>query len=303
MKSIAPISRDSRASEYVFGDVRAFAQCHASTVVRTGDGGFLVAWFAGTRESTDDVAIWGADRAVDGGWSPPRILAKVEPVAHWNPVLFALDERGSDLVLHFKVGRRIREWATWFKRSRDGGVTWSEARPLVPGDRGGRGAVRCKPIRLESGEWLAGSSREQRRRWDSFFDRSPNGLDGWEATPDVPLAHWRFRGKGLIQPTLWSSSADSVHALFRSTDGFVHRSESHDAGRSWKRPRAIDVPNNNSGIDAVRLPDGRVVLACNPVGGNWAARTPLSLLVSHDEGRTFPDRLDVETEPGEGLGR
>ena len=285
--------------EHVFGDVRPFAQCHASTVVRTPDAGFLVAWFAGTRESTDDVAIWGAERNAAGTWSAPRVLADTGPVAHWNPVLFALDEAGRDLLLHFKVGARIRHWETWTQRSRDGGASWSEPRPLVPGDRGGRGAVRCKPIRLDSGEWIAGASRERWRRWDAFFDRSPDGIGDWEATPEVAIDHLRFGGKGLIQPTVWTSGDDRVHALFRSTDGFVHRANSEDGGRTWSRPRATDVPNNNSGIDAVRLGDGRVVLACNPVPGNWAARTPLSLLVSHDEGETWPDRLDVESAPGE----
>ncbi|MEM9174190.1 MAG: sialidase family protein [Myxococcota bacterium] len=287
------------SSEHVFGDVRAFAQCHASTLVRVPDGGFLVAWFAGERESTDDVAIWASRRGHEGAWSPPRVIAKVADVAHWNPVLFALEETGQELVLHFKVGERIRTWETWSQRSSDGGETWSTPAPLVPGDRGGRGAVRCKPIRLASGAWLAGASRERWRRWDAFFDRSPDGVGDWVATPDVPLDRRAFGGKGLIQPTLWTSGEGHVHALFRSTDGFVHRSDSEDDGRSWSRARPLAVPNNNSGIDAVRLPDGRVVLACNPVGGNWAARTPLSLLVSTDEGATFPDRVDVETDPGE----
>lgn len=289
----------SIVSEHVFGDVRPFAQCHASTLVRLPDGGFLVAWFAGTRESTQDVAIWGARRGSSGGWDEPRVLAKVGDVAHWNPVLFALDDEGHDLVLQFKVGERIRHWETWYQRSRDAGRTWSDPAALVPGDRGGRGAVRCKPIRLASGDWLAGASRERWRRWDAFFDRSPDGIGDWQATEDMAIDHRRFGGKGLIQPTLWSSGDGHVRALFRSTDGFVHRADSADEGRTWSRPRALDVPNNNSGIDAVRLEDGRVVLAANPVPGNWAARTPLSLLVSGDGGETWPARLDVESGPGE----
>lgn len=299
MKIPARRSDDPLLTEHAFQDVRPFAQCHASTVVRVPEGGFLVAWFAGTRESTEDVAIWSAARNAEGEWSAPRVLADTGPVAHWNPVLFALDAEGRELVLHFKVGARIRHWETWVQFSRDGGATWSTPSPLVPGDRGGRGAVRCKPIRLASGEWIAGASRERWRRWDAFFDRSPDGVHDWRATRDVAIDHFRFGGKGLIQPTLWTSGADAVHALFRSTDGFIHRADSADGGRSWTRPRALPIPNNNSGIDAVRLPDGRVVLACNPVPGNWAERTPLSLLVSNDGGETWHGRLDVETAPGE----
>ena len=303
-------ARDTRqviAAEHLFGDARPFAQCHASTLVPLTDGRFLVAWFGGSHEASGDVSIWGASRygragpqpeRPGEGWSAPRVLARVRDVAHWNPVLYTLDG-ANELVLQFKVGARIRHWETWFQRSSDGGTSWGEPSPLVPGDRGGRGAVRCKPIKLASGAWLAGASRERWRRWDAFFDRSADGVSDWCATDDVAIDRRRFGGKGLIQPTLWESTPGCVHALFRSTDGAVHRADSEDDGRTWSAARALPIPNNNSGLDVVRLDDGRLLLACNPVSGNWAARTPLSLLVSHDGGETWPDRVDVETDAGE----
>jgi predicted neuraminidase len=309
-------------TEHVFGDLRPFAQCHAATLVGRPDGGWLAAWFAGTREGHEDVAIWAATRrprnASDGGsdggetsaepppplgpgaaWSAPRPIARVRAEAHWNPVLFALDTGGEALVLHFKVGERIRHWETWHQSSTDGGETWTPATPLVPGDRGGRGAVRAKPIRLASGDWLAGASLERKGRWDVFFDRSPGGLTNWRATPLVERDRRAFGGKGLIQPTLWESRPGHVHALLRSTDGRVHRSDSDDDGNTWSPAYPTALPNNNSGLDVARLADGRLALACNPVPGNWAARTPLSVLFSEDNGATWPARVDVETEPGE----
>ena len=77
--------------EHLFGDARAFDQCHASTLVAIPDGRILVAWFGGTRESAEDVAIWGAEReagakpraaAPGEGWSEPRLLARVGEVAY-----------------------------------------------------------------------------------------------------------------------------------------------------------------------------------------------------------------------------
>src|SRR5690606_1131008 len=90
-----------------------------------------------------------------------------------------------------------------------------------------------------------------------------------------------------------------VHALFRSTDGRIHRADSVDDGRTWSPARPTALPNNNSALDVARLADGTLALACNPVAGNWAARTPLSLLFSRDEGTSWPSRLDVESGPGE----
>ncbi len=58
------------------------------------------------------------------------------------------------------------------------------------------------------------------------------------------------------------------------------------------------MPNNNSGIDCVKLSDGRIALLCNPVEKNWGPRTPLSLFVSEDNGKTFKKELDLETAEG-----
>jgi predicted neuraminidase len=86
--------------------------------------------------------------------------------------------------------------------------------------------------------------------------------------------------------------------LMRATRrvGGVCASLSDDYGRTWSPAVLTDIPNPNSGLDAARLADGRIVMACNPTP---AGRTPLSLLISKDNGETWPWRRDVETEPGE----
>lgn len=308
-------------NEHVFGDQRPFAQCHASTLLELEDGGILVAWFGGTRESHSDTAIWIAERPAPAerpaetgeppgaAWTAPRIAARVEgPFSdsdrgaedsrpHWNPVLFS-PSRGT-IALHFKVGSRIRDWQTWSQLSSDGGRSWNPPSPLVPGDRGGRGAVKNKPIPLRSGAWLAGASLEGWRRWDAFVDRSPNGIDGWQRTETIRIDRKIHPGKGIIQPTLWQAGDGTVHALFRSAAGRIFASQSTDDGRTWSDATPTGLPNNNSGIDVVRLGSGVLALACNPVGENWGARTPLCVLFSRDEGRRWPARIDIETGPGE----
>jgi len=300
---------DGLERSFVFGEDRPFAQCHAASLAPLADGAIAVAFFAGPYEGHPDVAIYTARRPAPRGaearapFEPPRVAAKVADVAHWNPVLYrTADAEGDALVLQFKVGASVRRWRSWLARSTDGGRTFPAPAPLVPGDgdaRGSRGAVRSKPIRLASGDWLAGASVESWRRWDAYFDRSPNGLDGWIATPFVALERRGSAGKGMIQPTLWESAPGRVHALFRTTGDRIHRSDSDDDGRTWSAARAIDLPNNNSALDVARLADGTLALACNPVAGRRGPRTPLSLLFSRDEGRSWPHRIDVETGPGE----
>src|SRR5688572_21588139 len=164
------------AKEFVFGDDRPFAQCHASTVLRTDDGKFLVAWFGGTHEKHDDVGIW-LSKGEPGNWSAPKEVAKIREDAHWNPVLFK-DPSGT-ITLFFKVGKTIDFWETWVMTSNDNGETWSKASELVAGDKGGRGPVRNKPIVLSNGTWLAPASNELEKVWNAFVDRSEDSGKTW----------------------------------------------------------------------------------------------------------------------------
>ena len=273
-----------------------FAECHASTLAKTATG-WAVAWFGGTREKHPDVGIWLSLSDGDGSWSAPQRVAKIDPAAHWNPVLFA----APDGVLHlwFKTGPTIPHWKTFTQVSLDGGKTWSAARELVPGDdTGGRGPVKNKPILLSCGALLAGGSSEQ-GSWEAFIDRSEDGGGGrtWTRTPNFDRA---ALGKkhGCIQPTLWESEPGTVHALVRSSGGFLPRTDSFDGGRTWCPLYDSGLPSNNSGVDLARLPDGTLALVYNPVSGDWGARSPLRLSLSPDNGKTWPDSLDLEVEPG-----
>jgi len=279
--------------EHMFGEDRPFESCHASTLAQLPEARFFVAWFGGTREGAEDVAIWGTER-FKGRWGPVRRLAKVADAAHWNPVLFrAPDGR---LHLFFKVGPNPRCWTTWTVVSEDDGRTWDEPRELVPGDVGGRGPAKNKPIVLSDGTWLAPGSVETDESWRVFVDRSEDGGRTWTAGEPIAVDESAVNGKGVIQPTLWESEPGRVHMLMRATCGQVCRSDSADGGRTWSVVRPTVLPNNNSGLDLARLEDGTLALALNPVR---SGRTPLSIALSFDNGLTWPRRLDVETGPGE----
>lgn len=277
--------------DFVFGDDQPFPQCHASTLTRLPDGQFLVAWFGGTREKDDDVGIWIVKGTPDH-WTDPLEIAKIREDPHWNPVLFRTPE--GKIILFFKVGKTIDEWETWIKTSDDGGETWSEAEELITGDKGGRGPVRNKPIILSDGTWLAGASNEK-NEWNVFVDRSEDEGKTWEATEYFELNRDEIPGEGVIQPTLWESSPGKVHMLIRSSAGVICRADSEDYGKTWSPIYKTDLPNPNSGIDLTQLPDGTLALAYNQDDKNWGTRAPLTIALSYDNGKTWPDKLDIET--------
>ena len=281
--------------DFVFEDDRPFASCHASTVVEAEDGGLLCAYFAGAGEGDPDVGIW-LSKLEGGNWSAPALAAKVGQVSHYNPVLFRDPSRGT--FLFFKVGVNCSIWKTWWTRSEDSGLTWSEPVELVPGDEGGRGPVKNKPIILADGAWLAPGSTEL-GRWKLFADRSEDGGQTWVRSEDFDDAVVGIAGDGAIQPTFWESAPGVVHSLARTSGGFIARSDSQDSGRSWSPLVNTGLPNNNSGLDSVRLDDGRVLLIYNPVDKDWGPRTPLNLAVSTDNGESWTDIASLETAEGE----
>ena len=109
-----------------------------------------------------------------------------------------------------------------YRVSEDNGETFGEEKELVPGDQGGRGPVRNKPIRLKSGRILAPGSTEQ-GIWKAFVDRSDDDGKTWNKSQEVeisqleyksgertvgkddssiPVSEQSFYGRGVIQPTL-----------------------------------------------------------------------------------------------------
>lgn len=298
--------------EFILGEDRPFQSSHASTLLPLKDGGVLAAWFGGSWEKSPDVAIWTSKRAGDT-WRKPKIAVDHRGIACWNPVLF----RGADdrILLFYKVGETIEGWKTYVAESFDEGESFSEPEELVKGDAGGRGPVKNKPIRLKDGAVLAPASLEG-TVWDCFTDRSEDDCRTWESSPVVPLrrviangetlnspySRYHCYGKGIIQPALWQDEAGEVHMLTRSTSSRIFRSDSKDGGRTWSLAYDTGLPNNNSGIDLAKLPDGRLILALNPrenaPGYYKGGRTPLSLYCSEDNGVHFQELIRLEDGNG-----
>lgn len=279
------------------------ANAHASTVLPLPDGSVIAAWFGGTKEGKGDVDIWYARRD-ENGWCEPQKVSYAARIPHWNPVLFL--RKNGEICLFFKVGKNIPPWRTFVSVSTDNGKTFGKPYELVAGDRsGGRGPVKNKCIRLSDGRILAPLSTEN-RGWNCFVDISFDDGVTWRKSPKVrtereapilnSLNNYTTNKIPMIQPTLWESENGKVHMLTRTPVGRIYRSDSDDYGESWCEAYATDLPNNNSGIDLVKTPDGSLYLLSNPVEENWGERSPLTLQKSVDNGATWETVLTLEEE-------
>ncbi|MFQ5739269.1 MAG: exo-alpha-sialidase [Acidobacteriota bacterium] len=292
-------------SEFIFTSA-PFASCHASTVVELRNGDLLAAWFGGSAEGEPDVAIWGS-RRTENGWSAPFELVREPSVASYNPVLF--HSQDGLLWLYYKFGPHPTSWTAGRLFSGDEGKTWSPVEHLPAGLYG---PIRAKPLVLAAGTIVSGTSVESYRSWSCWIERSTDGGKTWSKFGPITVperfARTEVRGqppaqvpgsqtRGIIQPSVVSLGGSHLRLYARSTSriGRICVADSFDRGVTWTQGRPLDLPNPNSGIDAVALADGRVVLIYNHT---TRARTPLNLAVSRD-GEHFQMFYTLEEEPGE----
>ncbi len=264
-----------------------FASCHASTIAATPTG-LVAAWFGGTEEGDPDVGIW-MSRREGRRWSAPVEVANgVSPHGKrypcWNPVLFQAP--GGPLLLFYKVGPSPRTWWGMLTRSKDHGRTWSEPARLP--DRMA-GPIKNKPVLLDDGTLLCGSSTED-HGWRVHMEWTTDLGTTWDRTK--PLGDGVKIG--AIQPTILRH-AGRLQFLCRTRQGRIGQSWSEDGGRSWSPLTLGELPNPNSGIDAVTLADGRQLLVYNHTR---RGRSPLNVALSRD-GRSWQAALVLENEPGE----
>ena len=181
----------------------------------------------------------------------------------WNPVLF--QPRSGPLVLFYKVGPSPREWWGMMTTSSDEGTTWSTPKRLP--DRI-LGPIKNKPVQLADGAWLSPSSTEGVNEsntdhgpaeggWLVHFELSRDAGKTWEIIGPVSKGAPKF---DAIQPSILFHKKSDLQAVCRTKQGVIAQTWSKDGGKSWTALTAAELPNPNSGIDAVTW----------PIGANWS---------------------------------
>jgi predicted neuraminidase len=286
------------ASGFVY-ETAPYPSCHASTIAETPQGGLVAAWFGGTHERHPDVGIWVAryenDAWTEGVEVANGVQAEGPRMPTWNPVLFQAP--GGPLLLFYKVGPNPREWWGMVTESGDGGVSWSRPKRLPDGILG---PIKNKPVVLPDGSWLSPSSTEGNEDgWLVHFEHSRDAGATWEKIGPVA------KGAPLdgIQPSVLFHADGKLEAVFRTKQGVVGMTWSEDGGRTWSGLSATDLPNPNSGTDAVTLAGGRQLIVYNHSGHSpppqrpgKGLRYPLDVALS-DDGVTWRRVLVLETEP------
>jgi len=280
--------------EFIY-DKAPFPECHAATIAETKEG-LVVAFFGGTKERNPDVEIW-VSRQQNGLWTPPvsvanGIINDTLRYACWNPVLYQVP--GGKLLLFYKIGPSPSAWKAWMKTSTDNGKTWSSAKALPEGFIG---PVKNKPVMLSNGKLLSPSSKEG-DGWRVHFEASSDKGNTWSMIGPINDG----KTTNAIQPSILNYKDGRLQIIARSKERALLQSWSSDNGKTWSPLTKTELPNNNSGTDAVTLKDGRQLLVYNHVlppadaKNGKGARTPLNLAWSKD-GKTWYAAAILEDSP------
>lgn len=277
-----------KVSEELIYNNPPFAQCHASTIVQTGPDKFMAAAFGGTREGNKDVCIWLSIKE-NNNWSKPikmadGVINDTLRYPTWNPVLFK--SKKGKLFLFYKEGPSPSTWWGMFRTSTNNGKTWEPPHKLPLGVLG---PIKDKCIQLKNGTILSPSSTED-NGWKVHIEKSTDEGKTWKIIPIDSSSDYN-----VIQPTILIHPGHKLQILCRSKSNFILESFSKDNGDSWSNLTKTDLPNPNSGIDAVTLSNGYFLLVYNPTQQGKGGRAKLNIAISKD-GVKWTDALILENQ-------
>jgi predicted neuraminidase len=272
---------------------------HASSLALASDGGVLVAWFAGTREGAADVRIEmlkvgpGTERLRWTALTREQLQAGVRRSIRklGNPSIC----RDSQGILHlFVVSVSVGGWsgsAINHMTSTDDGRTWSVPRRLILSPLlNFSSLVRAPAIALADGGLGLPAYHECVTKWPVWARLDAQGsIVGADRMPQPGPA---------LQPAVAALSSESAVAVLRRGRGSppqVLSNRTGDAGASWAAAPDTGVPNPDSGVALLRLADGTLMMACNPLE---SGRHLLQLFLSKDGGASWTPSAVIERGNG-----
>jgi predicted neuraminidase len=307
-------------------------QNHAANLAFLPDGTLTCVWFGGTMEGMGDISIY-MSRLAPGAtrWSQAEKMSDDPVKSEQNPLIFKAPDGNVWLLYTSQTSGNQDGSIVKYRISADGGKTFGDVGVLcdLPGT-----FVRQPIIINGRGDWLLPVFRcvgLPGERWTGDADTagvliSSDQGKTFEMT-DVPDS------LGAVHMNIVPLDGDRLVAFYRNRfSQSVLSSRSTDGGRRWSAPEPIDLPNNNSSIQAVKLRNGVIAMVYNhsnaltsdarrlslydEIEGDegveaalepatarqkavWGVpRAPLSLAFSSDGGASFPRHVDLDTGDG-----
>lgn len=285
----------------------------SASIVELEDGELFAVWIemhrsdlGGHDQAPSSIASM---RSGDGGFTWHSHTIEVAPGSGdlnvYNPSLILLPN-GELLFFYLKYheliwnGRLIS--SGYLKRSWNGGRTWTAPSPLW--DHQGFGCANHTFTLLSDGRLL--KSCEHVPIWGSHpQSNSASGCffsDDFGLTWEPPADFVRLPLRGAMENHIAETSSGELVMAVRNQLGSVFLARSSDRGVNWSHPQTSGLVSSESMPSLTRIPaTGDLLLVWNnalydPAFDHFGKRTPLTVAVSRDAGRTWGAVKNLEDD-------
>lgn len=293
-------------SEGFINPVAHTKMVHVGSICELKGGGFAAIWYGGSREGAGDTALYFStiQGGMGKGWSKPKVIVDAGSASTelrrfvkkvGNSIIFADPEDRLWLVY---VTICLGGWSDSslnVKVSADQGKTWKRSQRLTLSPFFNISElVRNRPLRLRDGGFFLPVYHE-------CLGKFPEALWFHALQPHKSILYRKTRmagGKSFIQPSVVAYGSRFATAFYRScsAERTVAMATTEDAGLTWSDPQHLRLPNPDSGLSAILLSQGRIILAFND---SKYDRGNLRLAVSSDGGAQWITFATIEDQKGQ----
>jgi len=268
-------------------------QSHAPNLTLLANGDILCVWFAGSKEGRSGVGI-ALSRLPHQAkiWSDPSMITYQEGYSHQNPVLFYHPDQKKLYLWHTSqedgMGQCNSNVYQLTTTDLTGQTGWSD--PVKIFNKPGS-FLKANPILTDEKVLLPVyyTPGPNKTHYSGIKFISRNNLNGkWKEIT------YKVSTLMMVQPYLIKVK-DAYQIYYRDRKSkFILQSISDD-GKNWSDPVQTSIRNNNCGICALTLKDGRIMIVGNNINTS-RSRSPLNIFVSQDDGKTFQMKKRIEPE-------
>ncbi|HOS73068.1 MAG TPA: sialidase family protein [Bacteroidales bacterium] len=268
---------------------------------------FIYSRYTGGSGDDNDNAYLAGICSEDGGrtWSSEsRMIIEQEGKMNVMSVSLLRLQNG-EIALFYLRKNSADDCIPMIRLSDDETKTWSEPQPCIMDRKGYFVLNNGRVIQLRDGRLVLAVALHQEygsSRWNNkgrlFSYYSDDNGRTWKAGSEVP------NPGGIVtqEPGLVELRTGNIMMFVRTDAGVQYLSYSADRGESWSPVERSDIRSPMSPASIERIPStGDLLMVWNNNGGEdpemKGKRTPLTIAVSKDEGKTWERIKNIEDDP------
>jgi sialidase-1 len=297
----AGVARTKDVSTLLWKATKKNPRYTEGSIVELADGSLLFAVTEFQDSDSDFAKAHIVGRvSKDGGqtWGAPRELQK--NTGGMNVMSVTLRRLGSGILMFYLQKNDVNDLDMFVRTSADEGKSFGEA-TLVTADSGYHVINNDRVTQLSSGRLLVpAASTADVKTVNHFVSHcyiSDDGGKTWRSGK----GHVDAPKRGAMEPEVIELNDGRILMIVRTQLGYVGKSYSADGGETWSKLESLGVRAPEAPSTLRRIPStGDLVLIFNdtftPGAGHGGKRTPLTAAISSDEGLTWKNVGNLETD-------